>query len=198
MVEALLISNFLLWIAVIVMGAIIFALVRQIGVLYERVAPAGALLVNSRLQPGAAAPELDVFDLGNRRLHIGGQSESGRSTLMFFVAPSCPVCKTLLPVIRSAGRAERDWLDVVLCSDGKEADHRAFVEKQDLGEFPYVNSELLGVTFGVAKLPYAVLIDEQGKIASMGIVNSREHLESLFEARERGVASIQEYLGSRM
>jgi hypothetical protein len=26
-------------------------------------------------------------------------------------------------------------------------------------------------------------------------VNTREHLESLFEARDRGVASVQEYLG---
>jgi hypothetical protein len=28
-------------------------------------------------------------------------------------------------------------------------------------------------------------------------VNSREHLESLFEARARGVASMQEWLASR-
>ena len=55
-------------------------------------------------------------------------------------------------------------------------------------------SELLGKTYGVAKLPYAVLIDEENKIASMGIVNSREHLESLFEAKERKVASIQDYM----
>ena len=52
-------------------------------------------------------------------------------------------------------------------------------------------------TYGVSKLPYAVLIDEQGKIASMGIVNSREHLESLFEAKEHKVASIQEYMNKK-
>jgi len=28
----------------------------------------------------------------------------------------------------------------------------------------------------------------------MGIINSREHLESLFEAKERKVASIQDYM----
>jgi hypothetical protein len=47
----------------------------------------------------------------------------------------------------------------------------------------------------VSKLPYGVLIDEQGRIASLGIVNSREHLDSLFEAKERKVASIQEFVG---
>ena len=49
----------------------------------------------------------------------------------------------------------------------------------------------------MAKLPFAVLIDEQGKVASLGLVNSREHLESLFEAKERGVASLQDYLAQQ-
>ncbi len=70
----------------------------------------------------------------------------------------------------------------------------AYADSHGLGAFPYVVSEILGKTYGVAKLPYAVLIDETGKVASAGIVNSREHLDSLFEAKERKVASIQEYL----
>jgi len=60
-----------------------------------------------------------------------------------------------------------------------------------------VLSEPLGRALGVSKLPYAVLLDEQGRIASLGLVNNREHLESLFEAKERGVASIQQYLAQR-
>jgi methylamine dehydrogenase accessory protein MauD len=46
----------------------------------------------------------------------------------------------------------------------------------------------------VAKLPYAVLIDEAGIVRAKGLVNTREHLESLFEAKERGVGSIQEFV----
>jgi hypothetical protein len=34
-------------------------------------------------------------------------------------------------------------------------------------------------------------------VRSKGLVNSREHLESLLEADERGVASIQDYLHER-
>ena len=49
------------------------------------------------------------------------------------------------------------------------------------------------VTYQVGKLPYAVLVDEAGIIRSKGLVSSREHIESLFEAKERGVASVQEY-----
>ena len=58
-------------------------------------------------------------------------------------------------------------------------------------------SELVGKSYGVSKLPYAVLVDEHQRVASMGIVNSREHLDSLFEAKERGVASIQDYMNQR-
>ena len=54
----LLISNIILWILVLVMGVVIFALTRQVGVLFERVAPAGALAMNQNLQVGESAPQL--------------------------------------------------------------------------------------------------------------------------------------------
>ena len=47
---ALLVSNLLLWIFVLVMGGVIFALVRQVGVLYERVAPGGRARRRQRAQ----------------------------------------------------------------------------------------------------------------------------------------------------
>ena len=36
-------------------------------------------------------------------------------------------------------------------------------------------------------------MDAQGVLRARGIVNSREHLESLFEAKRLGLASIQDY-----
>ncbi len=42
-----------------------------------------------------------------------------------------------------------------------------------------------------------MLIDHDGIIRAKGLVNSREHLESLFEAKERGVASVQEYVAGK-
>ena len=100
----------------------------------------------------------------------------------------------MLPALISAARSEADWLDVILASDGADLDHDGFVGEYNLHEFPYVISEILGINYGVSKLPYAVLIDETGRIAALGIINSREHLDSLFEAKERKVASIQDYV----
>lgn len=197
MVSALIVSNILLWIVVVILGLMVFALTRQIGVLYERVAPAGALMLNQKLKVGAEAPDVDVLDLDGNKLSLGGVAEDGRSNLIFFVSPTCPVCKTLLPVVKSASGSESEWLNVILASDGQEHDHKAYIAEHKLQDFPYVSSEVLGMTYGVSKLPYAVLIDEKGKIASMGIINSREHLESLFESKERGIASIQDYISGK-
>jgi methylamine dehydrogenase accessory protein MauD len=186
-------SQILLWIAVGVLGVLVAALARQVGVLHERIAPAGALTLHRKVNVGDKAPEMALATLDGRQVMIGGKRER-RGQLLFFLSPDCPVCKTLLPVVRSASAAERGWLDVVLASDGDPAAHRRLAMAEGLASFDYVLSEELGRSLGVSKLPYAVLIDEDGTIASLGLVNNREHLESLFEAKERRVASIQEYL----
>jgi len=189
-------SQIFLWIAIGVLGVLVAALARQVGVLHERIAPAGALTLHQKVNVGDAGPAMTLAALDGSKVAIGG-TRPGRSQLLFFLSPDCPVCKTLLPVIRSARSAESRWLDIVLASDGEPAAHRRLVMAEDLSGFAYVLSETLGRQLGVAKLPYAVLLDEQGRIASLGLVNNREHLESLFEAKERGVASIQQYLAQR-
>lgn len=189
-------SQILLWIAVIVLATVVAALARQVGILHERIAPAGALTLHQKVNVGDVASPMTLTTIDGQGIIIGGKRKA-RSQLLFFAAPDCPVCKSLLPVVRSAARAEASWLDVVLASDGNEPAQRRMIMDQGLAGIPFVLSEALGRAFGVAKLPYAVLIDETGKVASLGLVNSREHLESLFEAKERGVASIQEFLARR-
>jgi methylamine dehydrogenase accessory protein MauD len=197
MSNALLASNVLLWIIVVVMAGVIFALVRQIGVLYERVAPAGALVVGNGPKAGEAAPALNVTGLDGKTLQVGGQHADERSMLLFFLSPTCPVCKTLLPALKSIARDERKWLDVVLASDGVRKEHDSFVKEYQLEQFHYLLSSELGIGYRVGRLPHAVLIDAAGIIRSTGMVNSREHLESLFEANERGVASLQEFMAAQ-
>jgi methylamine dehydrogenase accessory protein MauD len=196
--EALIASNLVLWVAVVVLGYVVVALTRQIGVLYERVAPAGALLQRHGPEVGSAAPVVEAEELRGRTRTVGGTRDDGRSTLLFFLSPTCPVCKTLLPVLRSIARREADRVEVVLASDGPRPEHEAFVQAERLDGFAYVLSPSLGMTWQVGKLPYAALVDAGGVVRAKGLVNTREHLESLFEAMERGVASIQDYLASQV
>jgi hypothetical protein len=52
------------------------------------------------------------------------------------------------------------------------------------------------IAYQVSRLPFAVLIDAQSVLRARGIVNLREHLESLFEAKRLAFASIQDYFES--
>ncbi len=189
-------SQILLWTVVIVQALLIAALARQVGILHERIAPAGALTLHQKVEVGEVASPMAMTTIDGAPLQIAGK-RAGRSQLLFFASPDCPVCKSLLPVVRSAARAEADWLDVVLAGDGSEREYRHLRQTHGLEGVPLVLSEPLGRAFGVSKLPYAVLLDETGRVASLGLINSREHLESLFEAKDRGVASIQDFLARK-
>ena len=193
--EALMVSNVLLWIAVLVLLVAVIALSRQIGILYERVAPMGALVMDTGPKPGDLAPTFELDALGGGRVRLGGVQE--RSTLIFFLSPTCPVCKKLLPILKSIARDEAAWLRLVFASDGETDEHRAFVERVGLQAYPYLLSAELGMAFRVGKLPYAVLLDEHGTVRAKGLVNSREQLESLFTAKELAVPSVQGYMTAR-
>ena len=186
------ISNAILWVLLLGVIVALWALARQVGILYERVAPMGALITDAGPKLGEAAPKFELPALNGAAIVIGGQRQL--SQLLFFLSPTCPVCKKLLPILKSASQAEREWLQVVLASDGEATQHLAFYRDAKLTEFPYVLSSDLGMTYRVSRLPYAVLIDEAGAIRAKGMINNREQLESLFNAKELGVGSVQDFL----
>lgn len=171
----------------------LFALARQVGILFERVSPLGALVTDSGPPVGAESPQFSLESIGRTgQIAIGGTSS--HSTLLFFLSPTCPVCKKLIPILNSIQAAERVWLNVVLASDGDVGPHKKFVESHKLAQFPYVLSTELGLAYRVSRLPFAVLIGENGKVLAKGLVNNREQIESLFNAKELGVSSVQAYI----
>lgn len=182
----------MLWLVVIALIVALFALARQVGVLFERISPMGALINDSGPKVGDVSPQFSLPSLTGGEVAIGPRA--GRATLVFFVSPTCPVCKKLLPVLRSVRQAESKWLDVVLASDGEREKHERFIETANLSAFPYVVSTELGLAYRVSRLPFAVLLDSEGVVRSKGLINSREQLESLFNAHEMGVGSIQSFL----
>jgi len=195
MTEALLVSNVILWCLVIVLALMVFALARQVGVLHERVAPAGALLPTSGPKVGEVT-ETSVFtDLGGQPVAVGGPSEDGRASLLLWISPTCPVCRGLVPTARAMARDER--LRLIFASDGDSIEqHARYVQDLRIGDYPYVVSQALGLKYAVSKLPFAALIGPDGILRSKGLVNTREHLESLVESMEKGVDTLQDYVRS--
>jgi methylamine dehydrogenase accessory protein MauD len=192
MLDPLLISNILLWIMAIAQGILLLALARQIGLLHERSAPLGAMVTDAGPDVGDKAPAFELDDFSGNPVAIGGAGQRQQDMLLVFLAPFCPMCNKLLPTIRALGREEH--LHVIVVSDGAKEDHEDVLRRHPLGDIPYVVSAEIGIGYRIGRVPYAVLLDEHGVIRAKGLVNTREHLESLVEAKAMNFASLQDYL----
>lgn len=191
----------LILLALVVLALVfsVIALARQIGILHTRLAPAGALMTSAGPQLGEKISDMTIPDIHGTPVEIGttgSRTNAGKAQLLLFVSPTCPICKDLVPTAKSMARSEN--VSLVFGSDGGQAEkHLQYIEKMDLQKYPYIVSLELGMRFEVGKLPYAVLIDDTGTLRSKGLVNSREHLESLVLAMQSGYESIQDYMVSK-
>ena len=68
-------------------GFALFALARQIGILYERVAPMGALMMDDGPSVGEQSPHFNLETLDNRRIDIGNPQSKVNS---YFSSPKLP------------------------------------------------------------------------------------------------------------
>ena len=193
METALIASNFLLWLLVILLLVIVFALARQIGVLHERVAPVGALMPMNGPKIGERVEPIKAPLLDGTSITIGAGMDD--NLLIYFLSPGCPVCKSLLPVVQEIAKQE-SGVTVRYASDGETtATHERYAIEHGIPVSDYLLSRELGISLGVNKLPFAALINRDGILRARGLVNNREHLESLLAADELDVSSLQEYLG---
>jgi hypothetical protein len=109
--EAFWLASFLsLWLLVAGLGALVFALYRQVGVLHLRLGPRGA------------------FEHDAESLPLGDQAPpETAASLVVFTSPSCPVCAQIVPGLRAISRDHA--LAVVHAQEddarGREL-HRAF------------------------------------------------------------------------
>jgi methylamine dehydrogenase accessory protein MauD len=116
--DALVVSNIILWVVVIVLALVVLALARQVGILHERVAPAGALMPTSGPKVGELTEAMSIADINGHAVTVGGPSPEHMNTLIMFISPTCPVCKSLVPTARSLAAAEKNRLNLVFASDG--------------------------------------------------------------------------------
>ncbi|MCY4265917.1 MAG: thiol-disulfide isomerase [Gammaproteobacteria bacterium] len=198
--EALIVSNVLLWLVVVVLALLVFALTRQVGILHERIAPAGALQPTNGPKVGELTTAMALRGVDGGEVTIGGEHQGGLATFVLFISPSCPVCKSLVPTARSLVHSERNRMRLVFASDGAETpeelkQHADYVSNLQITAYPYVISQALGLHYQVSKLPFALLISSDGTLKSKGLVNTREHMESLIEAMDSGISTVQEFTG---
>lgn len=193
-------SNIILWLVVIALSLLLLALARQVGILHERVAPAGALQPTSGPKVGELTTSMELRTLAGAQVVVGGENISSLATFILFISPTCPVCKSLVPTAKSLIKSEKARMQLMFASDGADTDkelaqHKAYVSDLHIADYPYIISQQLGMTYEVSKLPFAVLIGSDGTLKSKGLVNTREHMESLIESMDSGVPTLQEFVG---
>ncbi|MGH1503305.1 MAG: thioredoxin domain-containing protein [Acidimicrobiales bacterium] len=89
------VSYVLLWVAVIVLGVAVVALLRQIGVLHTRIAPMGVHFAGEGPELDEKAPPLPSVDY-----------TAAEVTVLAFTSPSCEICAALHPGLERLARAE--------------------------------------------------------------------------------------------
>ena len=87
-----------LWVTVVVLGLVVLAMLRQIGVLHARLRPMGVHFAGEGPERNAPAPLPLVFDYRGKRL-----------TLIAFTAPDCIICAQVRPGIRAL---EQQYSDI--------------------------------------------------------------------------------------
>lgn len=169
---------------------LVLGLAREVGRLQMRLGPIGARMMAGGPGIGDHAPRFDdVVDRTGQTVQVGGPT--GRDSLLMFVSPGCPICRSLVPGLRALARAERG-LDVVLVSDGEDTEHDDFLADAPVGSLAYVVSRPVGMAFQVGTTPYGVVLDGTGVVRAKGLVNHMQQVESLLHARDTGMASLQQ------
>lgn len=179
------ISNFMLWVVVMVQAYLMLVLLRQVGILNLRIVPAGARSVSTGPKVGEKAPELQLSDMRDSSRILAVPSDGGQSLMMVFVSPGCSSCKQLTPGINTLfAESSHDILWAVIAL-GSPSECSAF-QKQ------YFNSSLMFChgndrvrdLYEIATTPYAILMRPDATVLAAGIVNHIEHLESMIALKD--------------
>lgn len=190
--NALILAQGALWIIVLLTAGVALLLLKQVKSLYRKIAPLGAL---APVQP--TATRLDphpLTTLDGQEVTIGGQRPDGRKQLLLFVSGTCPISQKMSSITRDF--CTRENLDLLFVGDDTPKAQDAAVSALGITRRDMVNSATIGRLLGVDRVPFAVMLTPDGTVEARGLVNNREHLESLLSVTETGYSSIQSFLGA--
>lgn len=167
------ISYVLLWVVVLVMGAILVILLRTFGSFYLSTTEG---VSRDGLAIGSEAPDFEGNLISGAR--IGLQAYRGRWLAMLFAAPVCDDCYRMLPSIGQLREELGGVAEIVMMFQGDLADAQAM---PGLAESPIpvvaIGRKGIAETYRVRVSPFVQILDEEGIVRAKGLVNHRESLE---------------------
>jgi methylamine dehydrogenase accessory protein MauD len=190
----LLISHVLLWVVVLVQVVLTLALARLVGrMLSRQFAGGGARVIDPGPDLGAVVEGWEATDLLGRPFPF--RLPRRRGLFLLYVSPHCSVCAGLVPAARRffkeiAGQAEGVW---VLVLGSREA-QIAYARENGLTDQPVLAEGDLPPAWRLGGAPFGLWVDAAGRVKAKGMVDRREHLESLRHAAETGYPTFERYV----
>jgi len=176
-------SNVGLLAAVLGLGVVVLSLARQIGVLHERTAPAGAVSRFARQAQSRDVGHLVATDLVGTSAPLLERAAE-RPLALLFVGTDCPVCKALLPGFERA----LENLDVLPCyvgAPGPNGDHERYAQELRLDAERYFLGDQLAVAMQVLQTPTLVVVGANGQIALRETLRGTRHLAAVAQQLAR-------------
>jgi methylamine dehydrogenase accessory protein MauD len=190
-----LISYLVLWVVVVIQVVLTLALARLVGQLSRRLPPAGARVIDPGPELGTRVESWEGVDLlGNP---VAFRFPRDRGLFLLYLSPHCSMCAALIPAAKRFfqeidTQAEGVWVMVL----GSREAQLAYARGQGLIRRAVLPEDQLPPTWRVEGAPFGLWINPAGAVEAKGMVNQREHLESLRNAAEMGHASVQSYLAA--
>ena len=159
------------FVVLIALAMVVLSLARQVGILHERLNPAGVSRTGAGIEPGETLIQTSLVALDGSAVELtSAPQEDGRLRALLFVAADCPICRSVLPAFESAlevdeGGLRGYWVaDGLPGVDGSTPDYQAYADDHRITSDRFVVSQELGLSLGVRQLPALVLLDSDGQL----------------------------------
>jgi methylamine dehydrogenase accessory protein MauD len=176
-----------LWAVVLFVGFLLLGALRALGVLSWRLEQLEATtprrLGRDGLKPGKRAPDFTLPSADGKEVAL--HDFAGRKVLLVFTQSGCSPCQKIVPELNRLGKSGESQVVVINNSD---ADATRKWSEEVAARFPVLAQNHFNVSkrYEVFATPFAFLIDEQGVIASKGIINNRQHIRYVLSGARVG------------
>jgi hypothetical protein len=159
-------------IAVCLLAAIQYALLRQVGVMLVRLGPGSA-------RPLYQGPRQGEY-LGLKFESLWKEKKQSLPTLYIFGSALCPICESVRRACKHVATHWSGVADLVFIYEGEESEPQNEATNVLIWSHPRLMDEL-----EIRLVPYGVMTDVGSTVVAAGLISNASQLESLLETARR-------------
>jgi methylamine dehydrogenase accessory protein MauD len=172
-----LISDIVLWLAVLALGFLLLGALRALGLLRWRLdqlqATTPSRMGRGGLKVGKKAPDFTLPSVAGGEVSL--HDFVGRRVLLVLTQSGCKPCHRIMPELNKLERAGK--VRVLVVNNGELETTRQWAQEAQVCA-PVLMQQHFSISkrYEMYATPFAFLIDERGLIASKGIINNGQHI----------------------